>query len=393
MGQDLTTERSNTPLSTMTDQRKQRNGQSRADTLPGVQAYYLRAPHFASHSGYELAVQGVADTSGIVGVGQQWPRRPVEGTPGTLLLQKMARGAQRAVGRLAGNAEYSTGGLALELSAIMRMRRSHNGVFHFLYAENACRITPLFDGWRGHRVVGTFHQTPEQLEETLGRPAYLRRLSAAIMLGRTQERFLGRFLGSKKLHFISHGVDSAYFHPVEREQHDPPLCVSIGGTLRDFKKLRGAIRILEARHVAVQYDFIARGDQLPYVEDVPGARVRTWVDEEEFLRLYQQADVFVLPLYDVVASNTLLEALACGAPTVVTDVGAVRDYVDDDCVAFARPHDAESLADAMELCLRDATYARQLSARGRARAEAVDVGRVAALHRNLYQSLKQRSHV
>jgi glycosyltransferase involved in cell wall biosynthesis len=145
--------------------------------------------------------------------------------------------------------------------------------------------------------------------------------------------------------------------------------------------------------VPVRYELIARGDQLPYVEDLPGARVRTQVDDAEFLRLYQQADLFVLPLPDVVASNTLLEALACGAPTVVTDVGAVRDYVDEECVAFARPQDPESLANAMEQCLTDGAYARQVSARGRARAETLDVGLVAGLHRDLYQSLQQPLHV
>ena len=384
----------------------------RAGRLTGrVQAYYLRAPHFSPHSGYELAVRDLAQTNGIVGVGQQWPRRPAEGAaarrPGDRLRQTAARAAQGAVSRLAGSAGYSTGALALELSAILRMARSRGQVFHFLYAEHSCRLAPAFDGWRGHRVLGTFHQTPQQLRTAIRRPGYLRRLGGAIMLGRSQGDFLGRYLPPERLHFIPHGVDTAYFHPHEerpsqRAGSSPlsppparpagtPLCAAIGGTLRDFQTLRAAIDLLRERSVPAQYDLIARGDQLPYVQDLPQARVREWVGEGEFRVLYQRADLFVLPLHDAVASNTLLEALACGAPTVVTDVGAVRDYVDESCVAFARPGDPVSLAEAMEGLLRDPQRAARLRAAGRARAEALDVRAVARRHQDLYRSLLRDS--
>jgi glycosyltransferase involved in cell wall biosynthesis len=161
----------------------------------------------------------------------------------------------------------------------------------------------------------------------------------------------------------------------------------VGGTLRDFQTLRAAADLLAARGVRVRYDLIARGDQLPYVAGLAEARVRTWVEDAEFRRLYQRADLFVLPLHDAVASNTLLEAMACGAPTVVTDAGAVRDYVDEGSVVFARREDPTSLAEAMERLVRDRALAARLGAAARARAEALDVGAVARRHRELYRSL------
>ncbi|MDQ3699564.1 MAG: glycosyltransferase family 4 protein [Chloroflexota bacterium] len=358
-----------------------------------MKAYYLRAPHFTSHSGYELAVRPVAETRGIAGVGQRWPRQGLEegarGTPRREWRWPLARGVQRVISRLAGNEGYSTGGLALELSALLRMSRSHGEVFHFLYGENTCRFLPLFDGWRGHRVIATFHQTSQQLQELIQRPAYLKHLSAAIILGHNQADFLGRFIAPPRLHVIPHGVDTTYYHPPQsaRPRHDPPLCVSIGGTLRDFVTLRGAIDRLAAKGVPVQYEIIARGDQLPYVQGLTHARVRSWVDEEEFRRLYQQADLFVLPLHDVVASNVLLEALACAAPTVLTDVGDARDYVDEECVLFARPGDPDSLAAAMERCLRDAAFAGALGTRGRDRVTAFRLDVIAGLHTDLYRAL------
>jgi glycosyltransferase involved in cell wall biosynthesis len=359
-----------------------------------VNAYWFRSPHFASHSGYELVVRGAAINRGIVGLGQTWPVRHAAvrhavGTRGRWLERTIAERAQAAVSRLAGSSGYSTGGLALELSAIWKMGRSRGQIFHFLYGENTCRIAPAFNGWRGHTVLATFHQTPDQLRAGIRRPGYLRRLGAAIILGRTQAEFLGQFVPPEQLHLIPHGVDAAYFRPPPaRRRHDPPRCVSVAGHLRDFGTLRLALDLLEMRGVPVQYDIIASwGEQLAYVRGLPRARIRARVDDAEFLRLYQQADVFVLPLRDAVASNTLLEAMACGAPTVVTDVGAVRDYVDDQCVALARPGDPRSLAEAIERCLRDTRYAQLLGAAARARALEFDLPVVAARHRQLYRAL------
>lgn len=354
-----------------------------------VNAYWLRSPHFAAHSGYELGVRDVAVTHGVIGVGQAWPRHRAESVRRQWPRRAAYHTAQTVVSRLAGLSSYSTGGLALELSALWRMCHTRGQLFHFLYGENTCRIAPALNGWRRHTVVATFHQTPDQLREVIWRPNYLRHLRAAIILGRNQAQFLGQFLPPERLHFVPHGVDAAYFRPPPaRRRHDPPRCVSVAGHLRDFEILRHAFDILEARHVSVQYDIIAsQGEQLAYVSNLPRARIRPWISDEEFLRLYQEADVFVLPLWDVVASNTLLEAIACGTPTVVTDVGAVRDYVDERCVALARPRDSQSLADAIERCLRDTDYAQMLSRAARTRALEFDLPFVAALHRALYRAL------
>jgi len=54
-----------------------------------------------------------------------------------------------------------------------------------------------------------------------------------------------------------------------------------------------------------------------------------------------------MPLTDAVANTTLLEALACGLPTAVTDVGAVRDYVDDYSAYLVPPADPDAMLEAI----------------------------------------------
>jgi glycosyltransferase involved in cell wall biosynthesis len=50
---------------------------------------------------------------------------------------------------------------------------------------------------------------------------------------------------------------------------------------------------------------------------------------EEIVPILQAADIFVLPSLNEGMSNALLEAIACGLPVVVTDVGGSRELVKD----------------------------------------------------------------
>ena len=91
--------------------------------------------------------------------------------------------------------------------------------------------------------------------------------------------------------------------------------------------------------------------------------------EGELLNLYRTASVMVMPLKDAVANNALLEAMACGLPVLVTDVGAVRDYVTPQSAMLVPPNDARAMADAA-LSLLEAAEKRQ-DVSGRAREQAL----------------------
>lgn len=54
----------------------------------------------------------------------------------------------------------------------------------------------------------------------------------------------------------------------------------------------------------------------------------SYVPREKMPNLYQSSDVFVLPSYNEGMSNALLEAMSCGLPVVVTNVGGTEELVD-----------------------------------------------------------------
>ena len=68
--------------------------------------------------------------------------------------------------------------------------------------------------------------------------------------------------------------------------------------------------------------------------------------------------MMIMPLHDATANNAVLESLACGLPLVVSDVGAVRDYVNPEGTALIQPYDSQSMAQVV-LDLFDSPHTRK----------------------------------
>lgn len=106
------------------------------------------------------------------------------------------------------------------------------------------------------------------------------------------------------------------------------------------------------------------------------------VDDGELLRLYQGADLFVLPTLDEGFGFPPLEALACGTPVAVSDIPVFRETLRDQGQRF---RDAEGLAKVLEAALRAGrpTQAQRVAAHAWVRGHH-PWSRTAAAFRHLY---------
>ena len=71
------------------------------------------------------------------------------------------------------------------------------------------------------------------------------------------------------------------------------------------------------------------------------------IAEADLLNLYRKSALLVMPLIDTTANNTVLEAMACGLPTIVTDIGAIHDYTNSECARFVSPFDHNEMLQAI----------------------------------------------
>jgi glycosyltransferase involved in cell wall biosynthesis len=75
---------------------------------------------------------------------------------------------------------------------------------------------------------------------------------------------------------------------------------------------------------------------------------------DEKLRVFESADIFVLPSYSEGFSRAILECMAAGLPAVVTSVGAVPEIMSDGVTSFViRPGDTQSLFERIDRLAAD----------------------------------------
>ncbi len=92
------------------------------------------------------------------------------------------------------------------------------------------------------------------------------------------------------------------------------------------------------------------------------------VHDRDLPALYAGAAVFVLPSLEEGFGLPALEAMACGAPVVASNRGALPEVVGDAALIVDPDAEAE-IAHALARVLSDAPLARDLGSRGRARAQ------------------------
>jgi len=81
-------------------------------------------------------------------------------------------------------------------------------------------------------------------------------------------------------------------------------------------------------------------------------------DERQIVDIYNSADVFVLPSLDENLPNTIMEAMACGVPSVGFKVGGIPEMIDHLKNGYvAKYKDAADLAAGLHWVLREADHA------------------------------------
>lgn len=140
-----------------------------------------------------------------------------------------------------------------------------------------------------------------------------------------------------KIEVLYTGIDLNRFRPVDRAAAkaalgvDGPLLVSAGALI----PLKGQALVIEALRELPEATLILVGDgperaRLDALARPLGPRVRILGNRphEDLPGLLAAADAMVLPSEREGLANVWVEALACGTPLVITDVGGAREVVD-----------------------------------------------------------------
>lgn len=176
------------------------------------------------------------------------------------------------------------------------------------------------------------------------------------------------FLGTR-VEVIPSGVDVSLFHPMERQRCRKLLDLPIERKLILFVASKGlaskrkggdlfekALYKLAQHHSNKSIELVLLGQrQSPTsLEKIFNIHFRSFHDDESLAALYSACDVLVAPSRDDNLPLTVLEAMACGTPTVAFNIGGMSEVIEDKVNGcLAKPFDCDSLAEGINYILSE----------------------------------------
>ena len=342
----------------------------------------------AGHSGYHQIVRYLAPTDAGAA-----PRL----SPPARLLRAILKGwpqrrwlAPFILETVSGTPLYSADSLAAEADVACPIAFRRRQVFHFIYGDHSYRYSGCTPRLKGSRLVATYHLPPALLDSLAfaRRRAHLRRLDAVVAVASNQADYFARFIPRERVFVVPHGIDTDFFRPRGAAgTADPDLCLFVGDHIRDFATLQAVIRIMNARRPQTRFVLVTPARNAALLSGTSNVAIENGLSDEELRLRYQTAALHLQPMKDCTANNSILEGMACGVPTVATDIGGVRDYLDESCSVLVPPGDAERMAQQAVALLEDRGRLDRLSAGSRASALKFEWSLIAARLRQVYDTV------
>jgi len=168
---------------------------------------------------------------------------------------------------------------------------------------------------------------------------------------------------------IPNGVDPAVFSGLPPKNWTPPadrfdiLCLARSALWKGFNDVVAAVRKLMAQDSKIRL-IVATRDEIDLPSDLPIVLKHPEKDAD-LGHLFRTCSIFVFPSWHEGFGLPALEAMACGAPVVMTDCGGVRDFArnGENCIVVP-PRKPEILAQAINRIRLDPMLSQQLAANG-----------------------------
>jgi glycosyltransferase involved in cell wall biosynthesis len=283
---------------------------------------------------------------------------------------------------------YSVNLFLNEATIAIHMAGRRDVLYHAIYADTDVHILGRAASATGNKLALTFHEPPGGLEFLSISKELLRDVSAVILVCEAQRSYFESMVPSDRIYVIPHGIDTSFFRRASALSKDP-VCITVGNHYRDFVTLERTMEYVWSKRPDVR--LIAIGTGRPPNSHItindPRVEYLQDVDDHALLAAYQQARVALLSLKAATASNALLEAMACGLPTITTNCGGIPEYVGKDGGILISPNDPRRFAAAILDLIPADSVAEAIGANARKRACQFDYTVVADQMKKVYETV------
>ncbi len=228
-----------------------------------------------------------------------------------------------------------------------------------------------------------YHKRLNHIFLTRTMPLFVQRATTIITISNATRDDLIRMYGipAEKIHVV-YEAPAPHFRPqpeeivhrVRQRYGLPERYMLTVGTLEPRKNLGRLLAAFERAHAMglvdawvivgqrgwLYEDFFRRLEKSPAREAVilPG-----FVPDEDLPAMYSGATLFVLPSLYEGFGLPVLEAMACGAPVVTSNVGPLPE-VGGDAALYVDPVSVDALSDVLVRCLKDSSLREEMRQKG-----------------------------
>jgi glycosyltransferase involved in cell wall biosynthesis len=227
-----------------------------------------------------------------------------------------------------------------------------------------------------------------------------RRADALVALSNAERDFLvGQGIARQSVVVIPNGIRTDTFDRTSAPSDAVRMEILFVGQLKAFKGLQyllEALPVVRAAYPQIKLRVVYQTDALLDHYRAQAAKLGLEPCLEfagrktaaELAELYSSAVLVVSPSLGECLSTVVLEAMCCGAAVIATDVGGIREQLDEDTGMIVPPRDAPALAHAICTLLANEDRRRSLgrAARQKARSQ-FNVRNMIDRHVRLYEEL------
>jgi len=305
-------------------------------------------------------------------------------------------------------------------------------IIHSHYWMSGIAAASLSDGWAGSPIVHMFHTLGEMKNRIAradeeregayrieGEKQVLRRVDRVIVATiaeLTQLRFLYK-ADAKKLVVIPPGVDVSHFYPIPADEArsyiglkpEDRMILFVGRIepLKGVDTLLEAMSCLQMKESRPVHLAIIGGDPAasPEMMNAEMARLKNLCevlgldqsvvflgvrDQDKLPYYYSAAEVVVMPSHYESFGMVALEAMACGAPVIASEVGGLAYLVRDGETGFTIPaEEPETLCEKLSWLLNDDELHAKMSAQAAAYAQDYAWEKIAKQIVDVYEGLTE----
>lgn len=166
----------------------------------------------------------------------------------------------------------------------------------------------------------------------------------------------------KTVFVVPHGVNTSIFTPFDKKRSGNTNFVLFVGRLVALKGILYMVRaipLILKKHPNTIFVFIGPGDKNPCIGELSKCGVKKEnflflgnVDHVSLAKWFAMSDIYVLPSFSESFSLTLLEAMSCGLPAVVSNVGGPSEIIENNVNGMLiKPGSVKAIAEAVTFLL------------------------------------------